>query len=187
MKIGILGGSFNPIHNEHLSVAKQIIEQKIVSEVWFMPCKKHALDKFLDKEEDRVAMVKLAIKGLEHVKFCDLELKKQDKSYTYDSLRKLKQEYKHDFLWIIGSDILKQIPSWYGYEHLQKEASFIVLHREGYEVFNPGINMICLEEPIFPNISSTKIRYNVRKGKSISSLVPKAVEDYIKTHGLYLN
>jgi len=185
MKIGIFGGSFNPIHNGHLSVIGKVIEKNIADEVWVMPCKKHPLDKFLDREEDRVAMVKSALTGLERVKFLDFELKKKGKSYTYQTLRGLRQLYSHDFAVIIGSDILKQISTWYGYEQLQKEASFIVLQRGGYPMNNPGINIRAVLDVPTEDVSSTKIRARVREGKSISDMVPKAVEDYIIKNGLY--
>jgi len=185
MKIGIFGGSFNPIHNGHISVMNRVIEKNLVDEIWVMPCKKHPLDKFLDKEEYRVAMVKLALIDLENIKFCDFELRKDGKSYTYDTLRKLKQKYLHDFSWIIGSDILKQISTWHGYEHLQKEAKFIVLHRAGYSIFNPGINIESTLDIPTEDISSTKIRARVRQGKSISNMVPGAVEEYIQQNQLY--
>lgn len=187
MKVAILGGSFNPIHNGHLYITKKVIEEKLADEIWVMPCKKHALDKFLDREEDRVAMVKLALSGLEKIKFCDFELKQSGKNYTYETMRKLKEEYPHDFSWIIGSDILKQIHTWHGYEHLQKEVNFIVLEREGYPVSNPGINIESAVTCVIENISSTKARDRVRKGKSISDLVPRTVEDYVLQNCLYLS
>ena len=185
MKIGIFGGSFNPIHNGHIKVARYLVEHNLTDEAWILPCKKHALDKFLDREEDRVAMIKLAIGGIEKIKLSDFELKRDGKNYTYETLRGLKKEYSHDFSWIIGSDILKQIASWYGYEQLKNEAKFIVLGRQGYPIINPGINIETVAECTMENISSTKVRERVREGKSISDLVPKAVEDYILQNGLY--
>jgi nicotinate-nucleotide adenylyltransferase len=187
MKIAVLGGSFNPIHNGHLYILKGVITEKLADEVWVMPCKKHPLDKFLDKEEDRAAMVKLALNGLKRAKFCDFELKSEVQNYTYLTLRRLKQTYPHDFSWIIGSDLLNQISTWHGYEHLQKEASFVVFHRQGYLVINPGINVEAVVESSMENISSTKVRDRIRNGKSISDLVPRAVEDYIKHNELYVS
>lgn len=187
MKVGILGGSFNPIHNVHLDIAERVLEKKAAEEIWIMPCKKHPLDKFLDKEEDRVAMVKLALAGFENIRFSDFELTSSGKNYTYETLRRLKQQYTYDFSWVIGSDLLKQIPTWHGYEHLQKEAKFIVLEREGYPLFNPGIDIETAIEGHSENISSTRVRERVRKGKSISDLVPKAVEDYILQNRLYID
>lgn len=185
MKVAILGGSFNPIHNSHLKLITYLTEHNLVDEVWVMPCKKHPLDKFLDKEEHRVAMVKLAIEGLDKIKFCDFELKQKGSSYTYETLRKLRKEYSHNFYWIIGSDILKQLPSWYGYEHLQKEASFLIFPRKGYDTINPGITIEKIIDCDSDTISSTKVRDRVKQGKSISSLVPKKVEEYIFKNGLY--
>jgi nicotinate-nucleotide adenylyltransferase len=186
MKVGILGGSFNPIHNGHLTIFQRVLGGNYADEVWVMPCKKHPLDKHLDKEEDRVAMVKLAVEGLDRTKFSDFELNHEGKNYTYLTLRRLRECYNHDFSWIIGSDILKQLPTWYGFGYLQKEASFIVLNREGYFVENPGINISAqLDEPI-SNISSTRVRERIRKGKSITDLVPRSVENYIFQNKLYL-
>jgi nicotinate-nucleotide adenylyltransferase len=189
MKVAVLGGSFNPIHNSHLKLSNYLVQNNIVDEVWVMPCKKHPLDKIIDKEEDRVAMVKLALneKTLVGVKFSDFELNKSGKSYTYETLRGLKENYPHDFSWIIGSDILRQISTWYGYEILQKEAKFIVFKREGYSTENPGLNIEAIMECETESISSTKIRDRVRKGKSISDLVPKSVEDYILRNKMYRN
>lgn len=185
MKVAILGGSFNPIHNSHIKLAQYVVENKFADEVWVTPCKKHPLDKFLDKEEDRVAMVKLALEGIDSVKFCDFELKKKGTSYTYQTLRELKQKYPYNFCWIAGSDILEQISTWHGYEFLQKEANFLIFRREGYSIANPGINIDAIVECFTDNISSTKIRERVRKGKSISGLVPRAVEDYIRQNCIY--
>jgi nicotinate-nucleotide adenylyltransferase len=185
MRVAILGGSFNPIHNSHLKLIRYVYANHLADEVWVMPCKKHPLDKLLDKVEDRVAMVKLALEGIEGAKFCDLELKKDGKSYTYETLRALKQLYPHHFSWITGSDILRQLPEWYGYEHLQKEASFIVFERQGYPIIDAEVKIEATVNAESDNISSTKIRERVRKGKSITDLVPKVVEDYIKENNLY--
>lgn len=185
MRIGILGGSFNPVHNGHVKLVKYLSNSGLVDEVWVMPCKKHPLDKFLDKEEDRVAMVKLAISDMEKVRFCDFELKKDGKSYTYDTLRKLRQKYSHDFYWIMGSDILHQIKSWHGYNELKEEAKFIVFHRESYPLIEAEINIEAIIDFESDNISSTRVRERVRKNKSISDLVPRAVEDYILKNKLY--
>lgn len=185
MKIAVLGGSFNPIHNGHLKLVSYIAQNRIADEVWVMPCKKHPLDKFLDKEEDRVAMIKLALKGIEGARFSDFELTQNGKSYTFDTLRKLRKKYDYDFLWVMGSDILNQISTWYGYEYLQKEASFIVFQRKGYSLTNPGIDIRASFNYNEDSISSTNIRERVRKGKSIVGLVPASVEQYIIQNGLY--
>jgi nicotinate-nucleotide adenylyltransferase len=185
MKVAILGGSFNPIHNGHLDLASKTIAYRLADEVWVMPCKKHALDKVLDRVEDRVAMVELALQGLERIKLCDLEIKSSGKCYTFETLRSLRQIYPaNSFSWIMCSDILQEISRWYGYESLQKEASFIVFNREGYPATNPGINIeATIDSP--GRISSTEIRRRVKNGKPITGMAPKAVEDYILQNGLY--
>ena len=130
-------------------------------------------------------MVKLTIGDMERVRFCDFELITEGKHYTYDTLRKLKQKCSHNFYWVMGSDILHQIQTLYGYEHLKKEANFIVFHRTNYPVIDAGVNVEAVIDFESDNISSTKVRERVKKGKSISDLVPKAVEEYILRNNLY--
>lgn len=185
MKIGLLGGSFNPIHQNHVRVARYVVEKGLVDEVWLMPCRKHAFDKANEHEQHRVNMINLAIEGVKGLKLCDIELKQEGTNYTRDTLRKLRQNYAHDFYLIIGTDILERISQWYGYEELAKEAKFIVFKRNSYSPENPGIKIEALLELGETEISSTEIRENIRLGKSIDDLVPEEVKIYIRREGLY--
>jgi nicotinate-nucleotide adenylyltransferase len=185
MKVGIFGGSFNPIHNDHVDMMKYLAKHKIVDEVWIMPCKSHPLNKKVEDESYRVDMINLAIAGLERVQFCDIELTKQGTSYTYQTLRELRKLYPFDFSLIVGLDIINQLPQWYGYDILKKEAKFIVFHRGGYDKIDGGVN---IENNFYFNgkdISSTAIRQRVKNKESIEDLVPKAVEQYIIQNQLY--
>jgi nicotinate-nucleotide adenylyltransferase len=185
MKVGILGGSFNPVHNSHIKIARRAIESKFVDEVWMMPCRNHPLDKIVAGINHRVNMISRAIMTIDKVKLCEIELEKEGTSYTYQTLRELRRRYSDDFYIIIGSDLLQQINRWHGYEMLRQEGKFLVFSRKGYPILNPGLCIgaeISVEED---NISSTKVRQRVKEGKSISDLVPKSVEDYILKKGLY--
>ncbi len=186
MKVGIIGGSFNPIHNCHLDLARYVIKHKFVDEVWIMPCKIHPLNKSIIPENFRVDMINLAIKDLAHVKLCDIELKKKHTSYTYGTLRELKQLYDNDFYLIMGADLLKQLDKWKGYEQLKEEAKFIVFSRPGYVLRNPGLNIARLVEYAVGDISSTDIRERIKQGRSIEDLIPKVVAEYILKFGLYV-
>ena len=185
MKVGILGGSFNPIHNSHIKIIKAVLENKLANEVWVMPCKVHPLSKEVEDEAHRADMINLAIKDVDHTKLCDIELKKEGTSYTFETLRELRKIYDHDFYLIIGSDLLIQMADWHGREHLQKEAKFIVFKRKEYEIKNPGMQIESIINFQPDNISSTKIREKVKQGESIADLVPAAVERYILKEGLY--
>ncbi len=189
MKIGILGGSYNPIHNSHLNLAKYLTDSKLVDEVWIMPCKTHALDKVIEDEFHRVAMINLALDELSknNIKLCDIELKRKGKSYTIDSLRALRKSYNHDFYLVMGSDILRQIKKWHGYDELRKEADFIFFKRKGYPILDAGLHITSVVDyPVGEN-SSTEIRTRLNEKKSILDLVPSKVSDYINKHKLYRN
>jgi len=186
MKIGIYGGSFNPVHNGHLTVARTIIKENLVDEVWMMPCKNHPLDKVVEGASHRVNMINAAISGLDKIKLCGIELEKEGTSYTFQTLRNLRERYSHDFYIIIGSDLLHQIAEWYGYGILKQEAKFIVSSRKGYPMINPGLCISAEFHTEEDNISSTNIRHRVKQGKSILDLVPKAVEAYITERNLYI-
>lgn len=186
MKVGIFGGSFNPVHNGHLGLVDKVLEDKLVDEVWLMPCGRHAFNKNLTAASDRAEMLRLGIIGKKNVKISRLEIDNPGISYTYDSLMKLKHEYSEDFYLIIGADILKDLnpQKWQGYEELCKIGKFIVFNRKGYEIRNPGINMstIYLEDAA---ISSTEVRNRIKQGLSIEGMVPKSVGDYIQQNRLY--
>lgn len=188
-KIGILGGSYNPIHNSHLNLAKYLTDSKLVDEVWIMPCKTHALDKIIENEDHRVNMINLALNDLgnKNIKLCDIELKRKGKSYTIDSLRALRSDYPYDFYLVMGSDILRQIKKWHGYDELRKEADFIFFKRQGYPIIDVGLHIASVVDyPVGEN-SSTEIRARIKEKKSIHDLVPSRVSDYIHQHKLYQN
>jgi nicotinate-nucleotide adenylyltransferase len=186
-KIALFGGSFNPIHNDHIKIMQELINEKIVDEVWIMPCKKHAFNKELVNGKKRVEMIKLAIEEIEGIKICHIELRSKEKSYTFNTLEKLRSKYYYEFLLMVGSDILYEIDKWHDYQKLLKETKFIVFGRKSYPI-KPveGLNIFHLIKEETKNISSTKIREKVKEHKSLEGLVPKPVENYIKKEHLYV-
>jgi nicotinate-nucleotide adenylyltransferase len=186
MKIGLFGGSFNPIHNNHLDIIKYLINKKIVDEVWIIPCKKHAFNKALINPKDRVNMINLAIKKLKNVKVCDIELKSRGKNYTIKTIRKLKSKYPYNFYLISGSDFFWEIDRWYKVEDLIKEINFIIFKRVNYPIKKiKGLTVYKIVNLAGRNISSTEIRKKIKQEKSIKRLVPIKVEEYIKKNKLY--
>jgi nicotinate-nucleotide adenylyltransferase len=184
MKVGILGGSFNPIHNGHLQMANELLDKNIVDEVWFVPCGNHAFDKKLIDGKKRIEMISLAIGQNLKMKVIDLEVKSKDKSYTARTISLLKKEFDCDFYFTIGSDNLGELDRWYNFEYLKNNIKFIVISRPEFEIINKlGIKMEIVD--MYNTISSTKIRENLINKKTISGTVPKEVEEYILINNLY--
>jgi len=186
MKVGLFGGSFNPIHNGHIKTTEYIINKKLVDEVWILPCKIHAFNKQLASPKERVSMIEMALEDMENAKICNIELKSKDTNYTVDTVRKLKKMYNHEFLFIIGYDILKEIHRWYKHKQLFKEVEFIAFKRNGYDFKQvPDMKIAYMIKQENNNVSSTLIRNRVQEGKSLKNLIPLPIQDYITKRGLY--
>ncbi len=186
MKIALFGGSFDPVHNVHLEIAKKIVNEKITDEVWFIPCSNHAFDKKLLVANDRINMIKLAIKDDNRLKICLKETSSKEKSYTSETIKSLINDNPNDdFYWIIGSDNLEKIDLWHDFQYLKNNVKFILVKRPGYEVINThGIKIYYVVCEEF-DISSTMIRERIKSKISIIGLVNKDVEKYIINNGLY--
>jgi nicotinate-nucleotide adenylyltransferase len=186
MKIGLFGGSFNPIHNAHLEIINKILDKKIVDKIWIIPCNKHAFGKNLEKNWHRVNMINLAIKNNPKIKLDRTELNSNSKSYTIKTLKKLKKKYNHEFFLIVGSDILIEIKKWYDSKSLLKETKFIIIKRRDYSLKEiKGLKIYKTLIKKLSNISSSIIRKNILENKSIKKMVLKKVENYIIKNNLY--
>lgn len=186
MKIGLFGGSFNPIHKAHIKLIKEILKNKIVDEVWVMPCYKHAFDKHLADSRHRVGMLNIAIKKIKKAKICRIEIESGGHNYTIDTIKKLRRIYRYEFFFIFGSDVFYEIKRWRKSKELLKKTKFIVVKRKGYKIKKvPGMKAVFLMKNPIPRISSTEIRERLKQGLSIKHLVPEEVERYIKKNKLY--
>lgn len=184
MKIAILGGSFNPPHVCHLMICYYVLETTDVDKIWLVPCYRHAFDKELIAFHHRFNMCSLAVEIFnERITVSSVEEKQKGISWTIDTVRYLKTLYPDvTFEWLVGSDVTREFTSWKEFDDLQKMVTFRIIPRSGYlENVQEGHNNL-----FFPNISSTMIRDRIKKGLSISHLVPKSVEKYIREHRLYL-
>jgi len=185
IKIALLGGSFNPIHNKHIEIIKQIQKTGVVDEVWILPCGKHTFGKELVHAKDRIKMIKLAIKNMDGVKIC-LEEIKNNSGVTIDTIRSLKKKYPYEFYFVIGSDILREIHLWDKYEELFKEVKFIVVLRKGFPLRKiKGMKVGLVLNDKINGISSTEIRTRAKRKLDLMGLVPELVKDYIMKRGLY--
>jgi nicotinate-nucleotide adenylyltransferase len=181
MRIAILGGSFDPIHNGHIQMANQAIEKLGVDEVWFMPTSSTPLKEHtLTLNQSRIAMIDLVVKKNPSFKLCTLELERQGKSYTYDTLKVLKEMYPNDtFYWIIGNDQLAQFDKWKHADELVEMAHFVCFDRDG-QLTETKYDIKRLHMPMVP-VSSSEIRI----GNKLNYL-PEDVLEYIYKNRLYV-
>jgi nicotinate-nucleotide adenylyltransferase len=182
-KIGILGGTFDPVHNGHLILARDAFEQLNLDSLIFIPAaiSPHKLQEQSAAPEIRLEMLRAAIEG--EPQFCldALELERPAPSYTVDTIEALKaREPEAEFIFLIGEDNVAQLSSWHRFADLSKLVQFAVLDRSGLKTTHP-----------YPtirrhlDISASDIRNRVARGQSIRYLVPPAVEKIIRERQLY--
>ncbi len=187
MKIGILGGSFNPPHFGHFVMAQFVLDRLGLDKIIFVPCNKppHKVEKDMVSPDLRLKMIKASI--IDNTKFevSDLELIRKGVSYTIDTLKQLKQIYLNDeFYLIIGSDLFKGLDSWRDLEGIKKLAKIVVATR-GSSDLSSGKGFIFVDFP-FIDISSSFVRKNIKKGYSVKYLVNDKVLDIICRNKLYI-
>jgi nicotinate-nucleotide adenylyltransferase len=189
MRIGILGGTFNPIHNGHIKIAQEAYKRLKLDKVIFMPAyiPPHKEASELVNAEDRLKMVEIAITGKEGFGASRYEIDKEGKSYTVETIKYLKKAYPADteFLFLMGADSLQSFDFWKDKEEMLSLCKFVVFNRRHFAVKAKYANIInCIDiDPI--DISSTDIRKSVKENKTIAELVPGAVAAYIKYKNLY--
>ena len=188
-RIGILGGTFNPIHLGHLLIAQDALEQGRLERVKFIPTATppHKVVPDLASAQHRWQMVRRAIRGNARFEADDIELERGGVSYSVETVRELQRRHPGvRFCLIIGADSLQELHMWREAAWLARECEFIVLARPGY----PARSRLRLKSTLVNGhlceIASREIRARVAGGKSIRYLVPGAVFRYIHAHQLYL-
>ncbi|OGX68475.1 MAG: nicotinate (nicotinamide) nucleotide adenylyltransferase [Paenibacillus sp. RIFOXYA1_FULL_44_5] len=193
MKIGIMGGTFDPIHMGHLLGAEQARESMSLDEIWFMPTHTppHKANGPVADPEQRLEMVKLAV--AEHPQFhvSDLELRRGGTSYTVETVRLLCEQYpQHDFFYIIGADMVQDLPKWYKIDEIVSMIAFIGLSRLGFTMpmaeFPQELRSKVHFVPIpLIELSSTVIRERLKLQKSVRYMVPEEVLRYVEGNRIY--
>ncbi|MGD1017777.1 MAG: nicotinate-nucleotide adenylyltransferase [Verrucomicrobiia bacterium] len=197
-RIGILGGTFNPIHLGHLLIAQDAMEQMALDRVKFIPSATppHKTAEVLAGERDRLQMIRLAIRGNDRFELDDIEIRRGGKSYSVDTLMELRRRNpKADFYFIIGADSLGELHLWREAQRLVRLCTFVTVPRPGFEA-KPVVDRRLdaasrkrLRQHVLRGhpcgIASREIRSRVASGRSIRYLVPDAVTEYIRRHGLY--
>jgi len=188
MKIGILGGTFNPVHIGHLILAEEAREKLGLEKLYFVPTflPPHKDNSDIAFAQDRLEMVKLAIDGNKYFYTSDMEIRRNGRSYTIDTLNEFKKKYPKDELYfIIGSDLLKYLDEWKDLDEIIKLIKFIVATRPGFPLEKIP-NYIKTMEIRAVDISGFEIRKCIQEDKSFRYLVPDAVYKYIVKKKLYL-
>lgn len=191
VKIGFLGGSFDPVHFGHMLVAQDAYEQMRLDKLIFVPAAQAPL-KAADSRAsagDRLGMLSAVIEGDARFGLSDFEVRRGGVSYTVDSARHFRAEHPNDSLyWIIGADQLAKLPLWKDVGELATLVEFICLGRPGVPGARapaiPGLRVTRCEGHLMA-VSSTELRARVRGGLSLHYFVPQKAIDYIRKRGLY--
>ena len=197
VKIGVMGGTFDPPHNGHLAMAREVRSRLGLQSVIFIPAGQPWLKSEMpvSPAADRYEMVKLAISTYPYFRPSSIEIDRSGPSYTVDTLIQLRSELSSDseLLFLVGWDSLAQLPDWYQPWRLIGLCTLVALPRPGYapdlaalEARIPGISghIIMLDIPTMA-VSATEVRERAAQGADISKLVPDRVADYIRDNRLY--
>lgn len=197
-KLGIMGGTFDPIHNGHMETAEFVYQQMGLEKVVFIPANiaPHKIGMEFAEAEHRYQMTVLATQDSSHFSVSDIEIRRKGVSYTYDTVATLKEQYgaEYELYFIIGADSVAKLDTWTKVRDIMGLCTFVAATRPG---FAPTVDKVIeyfgelgrtriqwLNTPGM-DISATDIRQRVREKRSIKGLVPVAVEQYIYQKGLY--
>ena len=182
LKIGIYGGSFDPIHHGHLILARDSLEQLRLDQVIFVPTNVSPFKQgTVASPEMRLSMLRAAIEGEANFAVNDCEVRRPPPSYTIDTVKAIRgQEGDAELVWLIGEDHVETLPKWHRFDELKRLVTFAVLARSGNQA-DHDYPIICRKI----DISGTDIRKRVARGLSIRYLVPPAVEEIIRQGNLY--
>ena len=185
MRIGIFGGSFNPIHVGHISLARQLRQLAGLDEVWLMvspqnPLKQGSNDLLDDRL--RYQLARIALHGEEGIKACDYELHLPKPSYTWNTLQHLRQDFPNNtFVLLIGGDNWQHFHRWYKADDIMREYQMVVYPRRGSETDTTSLpSTVKIVNTELIDISSTEIRQRVQQGESIKEMVPSSIEPLVQ-------
>lgn len=184
--IGIYGGSFNPIHTGHIALARHILKAARLDAIWFVVSPQNPFKVGSDSLIDDNLRLKLTKKALEHeegIEASDVEFNLPKPSYMWHTLQHLSAQHPNaEFTLIIGADNWAAFDRWYHADDIRSHRKIIVYPREGYTLspsdMPTGVSLV--EMPLYP-ISSTMIRQRIANGESINGLVPKCIEEDVRT------
>ncbi len=189
MKIGLLFGSYNPIHIGHLIIANYMANHTELDKVWLVVSPQNPFKKYGDliNTYDRLEMARLATDNAENITVSDVELKMPQPSYTIDTLAVLAEKYpQHEFALIMGSDNLVSLPKWKNYRLILRDYRIFVYPRPGYEnadlASHPSVTITMTPQM---ELSATFIRKSIAERKNVQFFVPDSVLKFIESKNLY--
>lgn len=190
VKTGIFGGSFNPIHNGHISLARQLKEMAGLDEVWLMVSPQNPMKQQTNllSDEARLQMARLALKNEPGIIASDYEMRLPKPSYTWLTLQALSRDYpERQFVLMIGGDNWAIFDKWYHAADILRNYQIVVYpRRDEQPVRKEQSASVTILEAELLDISSTEIRQRIREGRSIQKMVPPSVEAFIKQEGYYV-
>jgi nicotinate-nucleotide adenylyltransferase len=200
MRIGVFGGTFDPVHLGHLIMAEQCREQAGLDQLWFVPAARppHKAEHVITSFDRRVDMLNLAIAGQPAFQVNAIEKDRPGPSFTVDTLETLHQQHPgNEFWWVLGSDSLYDLPGWREPGRIVELAGLLIVPRPSFPVWPESqlrtslhlpegtpLRLTLIHMPLI-EISSRDLRRRVTEGRSLRYMVPRAVECYIEQHGLY--
>ncbi len=199
MKVGIFGGSFNPVHNEHIEIAKKAVSELGLDRLYIVPTyvAPHKIGAEVLSGEDRLNMLSLAFKGESKITPCDYELKQGGVSYSYLTVNHFKNLHKGaEIFFLVGSDMLENFPTWKNPENILENAKLVLIERRNGDFetdkltseFRARFNKDIVKLQVFgTTVSSTEIRFRLMLGLSVEGMLNPLVYDYIVSNSLYLN
>ena len=196
IKVGIMGGTFDPIHIGHLILAMEAINYRNLDEVWFIPTgnPNFKQDKNVTDKQKRFEMVKIATRDNKKFNVCDYEINKYGVTYSWETMKYLRENYDYDFYFIMGEDSLISVETWENAEDFLKNTKILACIRRQEEMSKLDVKIDDLKskgyfvEKIptsFIDISSTKIREKVQTNQDFRYFVPNQVFEYIVRNKLY--
>ncbi|MBP5662526.1 MAG: nicotinate-nucleotide adenylyltransferase [Clostridia bacterium] len=193
MKIGILGGTFDPVHNGHLDMARFCQEAFALDRVMFLPLGDAPHKTHITSKRLRAAMLRAALVDQPNFVFCDMELKRRGKTYTVETLKTLTEQAPDTYYYIIGGDTVGALLTWKDPEEVFRMTEFIVVDRHGYDSQADAAQAISMGARLHfthhegLDISSSQVRTRVKEGLDIDTLVPLKTAEVIRKYGIYRN
>ena len=191
MRLGIFGGTFDPVHNGHVECVLAMRESFSLDEVFFVPSKNpvHKQGRSVAAAEDRAKMLELALEGLQGLELSRIEIDRDTPSYSVLTVKAVRQQNAQaDVFFILGVDAFNELRTWRDYTDLLHLASFIILPRNG-QVADPGLfamsDRMYIADIDDVDISSSEVRTRIALHQDITGMVPEAVAEYIESRRLY--
>ena len=189
MKIGLFGGTFNPIHNGHLALASRLLQAAKLDEVWLLvtPQNPWKANMELLDDDTRLLMARAAVEDMPGLVASDYEFHLPRPSYTWDTLQSLSHDFpQHSFILLIGGDNWAKFGQWYAHDNILENYDVAIYPRKGYEINRSALppRVRVLRTKLI-DISSTEIRQRIAQGLPFEQLVPPQVADIIRERGLY--